>query len=121
MGDAMDTPVLLLLILIAVIVLGAGFYFLRPSRKSTPPAVHTPPKETDSSPPHPDDQPSHQPPEPRDEPEVGTPTLDKPEAPASRMVRLRSRLAQSGTLGSALLAVLSRDNLSEEDWEEIEE
>ena len=38
------------------------------------------------------------------------------------MVRLRERLARSGSpLGARLLAVLSRDHLSESDWEEIEE
>lgn len=48
-----------------------------------------------------------------------------PEAPApveGRMVRLRARLARSGSpLGSRLLAVLSRDHLSESDWDEVEE
>lgn len=38
------------------------------------------------------------------------------------MTRLRSRLARSGSpLGSTLLKILSRDHLSEDDWEEIEE
>lgn len=38
------------------------------------------------------------------------------------MVRLRARLARSGSpLGSRLLAVLSRDHLSESDWDEVEE
>lgn len=37
------------------------------------------------------------------------------------MVRLRERLARSGTIGQTLLSVLSRDSLAEEDWEEIEE
>src|SRR5699024_10497153 len=47
--------------------------------------------------------------------------VETPEPAATRMVRLRSRLAKSGALGTALLGVLSRDSLSEEDWEEIEE
>jgi fused signal recognition particle receptor len=38
------------------------------------------------------------------------------------MVRLRARLARSqGSLGSALLSLLSRDRLDEETWDEIEE
>ena len=54
-------------------------------------------------------------------PAVDTITLDRPEPVAGRMVRLRERLARSGTLGQTLLAVLSRGSLGEEDWEEIEE
>ena len=39
-----------------------------------------------------------------------------------RLARLRDRLARSGSpLGSRLLAVLSRDHLAEEDWDELEE
>ena len=50
------------------------------------------------------------------------PQLEQPEPVAGRMVRLRERLARSGSpLGARLLAVLSRDHLTEEDWEEIEE
>ena len=46
---------------------------------------------------------------------------DTPEPPASRMKRLRSRLAKGGGIGQALLAVLSRDQLSQDDWDEFEE
>jgi fused signal recognition particle receptor len=50
------------------------------------------------------------------------PVLDVPEPVAGRLTRLRSRLARSGSpLGSRLLAVLSRDHLTEDDWEELEE
>lgn len=48
--------------------------------------------------------------------------VETPEPAGGRMVRLRARLARSGSpLGSTLLKILSRDSLSEEDWEEIEE
>lgn len=48
--------------------------------------------------------------------------VDVPEPPAGRLVRLRDRLARSGSpLGARLLAVLSRDNLTEDDWDELEE
>src|SRR4051795_9249769 len=49
------------------------------------------------------------------------PALEKPEGTASRLVRLRQRLAgsQSG-LGRGLLALLSRDRLDEDTWEAIE-
>ncbi|TDE88265.1 signal recognition particle-docking protein FtsY [Occultella glacieicola] len=47
--------------------------------------------------------------------------LERPEPAAGRMVRLRERLARSGALGSTLLRLLSRGDISEADWEEIEE
>ncbi|UFU04605.1 signal recognition particle-docking protein FtsY [Ruania suaedae] len=49
------------------------------------------------------------------------PALERPEPVAGRMVRLRERLARSGGLGSTLLSLLSRGDLDESDWEEIEE
>ncbi|MDO5724594.1 MAG: signal recognition particle-docking protein FtsY [Flaviflexus sp.] len=48
-------------------------------------------------------------------------TLERPESVPSRMERLRARLARSGALGKTLLSILSRGDLTEEDWEEIEE
>src|SRR5690242_9711049 len=50
------------------------------------------------------------------------PELERPEGTASRLVRLRQRLAgsQSG-LGRGLLALLSRDRLDEDTWESIED
>jgi fused signal recognition particle receptor len=56
-------------------------------------------------------------------PEAPTaPTLDVPEPTAGRMRRLRARLARSqNVLGRGLLAVLARDRLDEDAWEEIEE
>ncbi len=50
-----------------------------------------------------------------------TPTLERPERPASRLVRLRQRLAGSGTLGRGLLGLLSSDQLDEDTWEAIED
>ncbi|MFL6061763.1 MAG: signal recognition particle-docking protein FtsY [Marmoricola sp.] len=48
--------------------------------------------------------------------------LERPEAPASRLVRLRQRLAGSqGGLGRGLLGLLSRDRLDEDTWEELED
>jgi fused signal recognition particle receptor len=68
------------------------------------------------------------------EPETGAPTtvaepdaltappVETPEPAAGRMVRLRDRLARSGSpLGARLLALLSRDDLTEDVWDEIEE
>ncbi len=50
-----------------------------------------------------------------------TAVVERPEAVPGRLARFRERLARSGALGSRLLAVLSRDHLTEADWEEIEE
>ena len=48
-------------------------------------------------------------------------TLERPEAAAGRMARLRQRLSRSGALGQGLFALLSRDHIDEETWDEIEE
>jgi fused signal recognition particle receptor len=51
-----------------------------------------------------------------------TATLDRPESTASRLQRLRARLAGSqGGLGRGLLSLLSRDRLDEDTWESIED
>lgn len=48
--------------------------------------------------------------------------LDVPAPVPGRLARLRGRLARSGSpLGARLLAVLSRDHLTEDDWDELEE
>jgi fused signal recognition particle receptor len=50
------------------------------------------------------------------------PAVETPEPTAGRLLRLRARLARSQTtLGRGLLSVLSRENLDEQAWEEIEE
>lgn len=55
-------------------------------------------------------------------PELGQPALDVPAPAQGRLARLRERLARSGSpLGTRLLAVLSRDHLTEDDWDELEE
>ncbi|HLR58449.1 MAG TPA: signal recognition particle-docking protein FtsY [Beutenbergiaceae bacterium] len=139
----MDTGQILLIVLIAAIVIGAGAFFLRPSRKrreqppqetpgQVPPAGGgTATAETETA----EDLTDELEKTPATDTvdidgvdttdvetaEAAAPALETPEPAASRMVRLRSRLAKSGSLGAALLSVLSRDSLSEEDWEEIEE
>ncbi|MER6498287.1 signal recognition particle-docking protein FtsY [Streptomyces sp. NPDC001455] len=53
---------------------------------------------------------------------LAVPALEVPEPTAGRLVRLRARLARSqNTLGKGLLTLLSRDNLDEETWEEVED
>jgi fused signal recognition particle receptor len=66
------------------------------------------------------------PPEQRQAPPVPAapppPALEKPPPSAGRMVRLRARLARSQTgFGGALLALLSRDRLDDDTWDELEE
>lgn len=62
-------------------------------------------------------------PEPAAKPEpVAKPEIVKPENSQSRLVRLRSKLAHSANpFGKALFSILSRDHLSEEDWEDVED
>ncbi|MCZ4122605.1 signal recognition particle-docking protein FtsY [Streptomyces sp. H39-S7] len=55
-------------------------------------------------------------------PAPAAPELERPEPSAGRLVRLRSRLSRSqNTLGKGLLALLSREHLDDDTWEEIEE
>ncbi|PCG86119.1 signal recognition particle-docking protein FtsY [Streptomyces sp. WZ.A104] len=58
-----------------------------------------------------------------EEPEApAPPALEIPEPTEGRLVRLRARLARSqNSLGKGLLALLSRDNLDEDTWEEVED
>jgi fused signal recognition particle receptor len=54
--------------------------------------------------------------------EPAAPTTEKPETTASRLVRLRQRLAGAqGGFGRGLLALLSRERLDEDTWESIED
>ena len=50
------------------------------------------------------------------------PELERPEAPESRLVRLRRRLAGSNNaLSRGLLLLITRDRIDEDTWEEFEE
>ena len=87
--------------------------------KSAPTDVIAPPRDTATAPPEAEAQPEA---EPEPEPEPAAPTLERPESAASRLVRLRQRLARSQSgLGRGLLALLSRDRLDEDTWEDIED
>ncbi|MGL5810499.1 MAG: signal recognition particle-docking protein FtsY [Nocardioides sp.] len=112
----------------AVVVVGAIVGLVaRGRRRSVPPSPSRAPVE--SSVESPAELPAELQGEAPSEPKAGQParreaetTLDRPEATASRLVRLRGRLAgsQSG-LGRGLLALLSRDRLDEGTWESIED
>ncbi|MBD3926864.1 signal recognition particle-docking protein FtsY [Nocardioides cavernae] len=116
-----------LYLIIAIAVVGlltlAGLLTSGRRRKEVPPpsgrtdVIAPPPTEAEVA--------TEAPPEPAvdtAEPVVGAPTLEKPESTASRLVRLRQRLSLSqGGLGKGLLALLSRERLDEDTWEEIED
>ena len=63
-------------------------------------------------------------PKPESQP-ASKPTPAKPETPesvGSRLTRLKAKLAKSGNpFGKALFDILAKDNLSEADWEDVED
>lgn len=106
------------LVALALIAVGVGLT-VSSRRKSAPPPVTT--STTATAPPP--SAPAAETPVEVEAPEApAAPALERPEGTASRLVRLRQRLAgsQSG-LGRGLLALLSRDRLDEDTWEAIED
>ena len=54
--------------------------------------------------------------------ESATLAVETPEAAGTRMQRLKARLSKSGNpFGKALFDILAKDNLSEADWEDVED
>jgi fused signal recognition particle receptor len=115
--------VVVAVVLLVVLVVGAvGLVVPRMRRREQPPPVggtgatrlEEPPTVT-----APEDLPPLVAPEPS---VVEQPVIEKPEPTAGRLVRLRARLSRSqNVFGRGLLAVLSRDHLDEDAWEEIED
>jgi fused signal recognition particle receptor len=122
----------ILVLVVAILVIAAGVVvgLVRPGRRRSgleesrggtdvlapppdaPPTVDAPPGTVEETP---DEVPVEAPVEP-------APTVERPEGIAGRLVRLRERLSRSqGTLGRGLLALLSRDRIDEDTWEEIED
>ncbi|MGZ4475587.1 MAG: signal recognition particle-docking protein FtsY [Nocardioides sp.] len=115
-----ELVLLILVIAVAAIALIGGSVALlvgrRRGRTAPPPSVPTAP-----IPAPPQVEGEAVPEAPVEEPAAAT-TLERPEAPASRLVRLRQRLAGSNNaLGRGLLALISRDQLDEDTWEGIED
>lgn len=53
---------------------------------------------------------------------VTVPAIETPEAAGTRMQRLKARLSKSGNpFGKALFNILAKDQLSEADWEDVED
>ena len=54
--------------------------------------------------------------------ESATPAVETPESAGTRMQRLKARLSKSGNpFGRALFNILAKDQLSEADWEDVED
>jgi fused signal recognition particle receptor len=61
-------------------------------------------------------------PPPVEEPAAAAPAIEEPEPTAGRLTRLRARLSKSqNVFGKGLLALLSRDKLDDDTWDEVEE
>ncbi len=122
----MGIEYLILIIAVAVIGLGTivGLVVGRargrsqaPTEAPEEPVIAPAPPDTQTEAPAPTAPPA---PAPVEEPTA--PALDRPEPAAGRLVRLRQRLARSqGGLGRGLLALLSRERVDEDTWEEIED
>jgi fused signal recognition particle receptor len=121
------TTALIIVIAAAVVLLGGGAALVATrSRRQLPPAPPT--RQIDRADEageptliSPDPEVPAEPEPAVDEPSAVS-TLERPEAPQGRLVRLRARLAKSqGSLGRGLLAVLGRSTLDDAAWEEIED
>ncbi len=121
----MTLTVLLVIILAAVVVLGGGIgLVIGRGRKELPPPseLDRVTEEVIEHPEHPEPHLEDEAPRPESEADTSVDTIERPEAPQGRLVRLRARLARSqGSLGKGLLAVLSRSTLDDDAWEELED
>ena len=119
-------PILIVLGIILIIVVGGGLWLYAGRRRGQVPdevSAHKPMSVEDLLPSEEDEDE-----EPTGEGAAGAEastapaaTLESPESIPGRMQRLRARLAGAGGFGKAVLSVLSRGDLTEEDWEEIED
>jgi fused signal recognition particle receptor len=109
--------VILAIVVLVLAVLAGGALLLRPRRRrGAPPA---PPKETPTTTTPQAAAPATTAPAPAAPP---APEIELPPPSAGRLVRLRARLARSQTaLGKSVLALLSRDVLDDEVWDEVED
>src|SRR5579859_3190965 len=104
------------LIVLAVLVLGGAALVAPRLRRPLPPAPPAPTPE-----PIPEAAPQV-PSAPVEEAAPEAPAVEAPEPTAGRLVRLRTRLSRSqSALGRGLLAVLARDRLDDEAWDDVEE
>ncbi|MFO6453601.1 MULTISPECIES: signal recognition particle-docking protein FtsY [unclassified Aeromicrobium] len=123
----MTTTTLVVLIAVAVVVLGGGLAYLIANQRRELPPPDVMDELTEREIEHPElrevdlDE--------VEELEAGVleeeppaPTLERPEAPRGRLSRLRSRLSRSqSSLGKGLLSLLGGGDLTDDQWEEIED
>jgi fused signal recognition particle receptor len=124
----MDYVVAAVILLVVLVVGAVGLMVPRMRRRQLPPppaggttVIERPPVSTEA--------PGVEVPVEELPPLVETPIIEEPgqrfetpEPTAGRLVRLRARLSRSqSVLGRGLLSVLSRDHLTDDDWEEIED
>ena len=119
---------LILIVVIAVLAVAAAAAFVvtglrRRGDRAVPPAPPTPTRERPTRRVPPEQRADRRaPPEAEAQTEPAEATLDIPAPTAGRLVRLRGRLSRSeNALGKGLLAVLSRDHLDDDAWDEVEE
>ena len=131
----MSTELLVALIALAIVVLGGGIAYLVANRRRELPPPEVMDELTEREIEHPELAPvdldeveeleagvveDHLVPDEEAAPAV--PTLERPEAPRGRLSRLRSRLSRSqSSLGRGLLSLLGGGDLTEDQWEEIED
>src|SRR5262245_45820706 len=115
---AMTVLYLIIGILVVAAIVAAAL--LVSGRRRTPPPVRGP--ETTTAPDLAQPEAEAPPEEAPAEEAAPVTTLERPEGTASRLVRLRQRLAGAqGGFGRGLLTLLSRDRLDEDTWESIED
>ncbi|MRK01211.1 MULTISPECIES: signal recognition particle-docking protein FtsY [Aeromicrobium] len=118
----MTTTVLLIVIAAAVIIVGAGIGLVMSRGRAELPPPADLQEITDEVIHHPERPEPHLEDEDLPPPSTAVDTLERPETPQGRLVRLRARLAKSqGSLGRGLLSVLGRARLDDAAWEEIED
>ena len=127
----MDLYLWILIAVVAVVVVGGGIALVMSRQRDALPPVGELDEITRETIEHPEEPEPHLAADdeeapfeevPADEKAAAPTTLERPEAPQGRLVRLRARLARSNSsLGKGLLAVLGRATLDEAAWEELED
>ena len=115
----MEYVILIIVIAVLAVVTGGWLLFVRP-RRGRISAPSGPPPSPPTTPSAPAAEESGE----AGKPQATAPVIEveRPPPSAGRMVRLRARLARSqGSVGSALLNLLSRERLDDETWDEMEE
>jgi fused signal recognition particle receptor len=118
--------VIIVVVLVVLAVAAGGAFLLRPRRRTGAPA---PPRDDRAAAGagvlEEDRAGSAAPPAPVTQPATGAPPapeIERPPPSAGRLVRLRTRLARSqNAFGKSVLALLSRDALDDDAWDEIED